>query len=102
MTAQFNERYLNAYGSEPHTLAAIAYDAVAVVGALIRSANAEGVTNTFSAERLTNPAGFAGVNGVFRFKTNGTNERALAVMQVDSGEADMLDPAPRNFGGLGY
>jgi hypothetical protein len=102
LTAQFNERYLNAYGSEPHNLAAIAYDAVAAVGALIRSSAAEGATDTFSAERLTNPAGFIGVNGVFRFRADGQNERGLAILKVDTGTAVVVDPAPRNFGGFGF
>jgi ABC-type branched-subunit amino acid transport system substrate-binding protein len=102
LTAQFNERYLNAYGTEPHNLAAIAYDAVAAVGALIRSSAAEGATDTFSAERLTNPAGFIGVNGVFRFRADGQNERGLAILKVDTGTAVVVNPAPRNFGGYGF
>jgi len=102
LTAQFNERYLNAYGTEPHNLAAIAYDALAAVGALVRTAAAEGAVDTFSAERLTNPAGFVGVNGVFRFRTDGQNERGLAILKVDTGSAVVIEPAPRNFGGFGY
>ncbi|OUS05698.1 hypothetical protein A9Q96_10885 [Rhodobacterales bacterium 52_120_T64] len=102
LTAQFNERYLNAYGAEPHNLAAIAYDAVAAVGALVRSAAAEGATDAFSAERLTNPAGFIGVNGIFRFRADGQNERGLAILKVDTGTGVEVDPAPRNFGGFGF
>lgn len=102
LTAQFTERYLNAYGTEPHNLAAIAYDAVAAVGALIRSSAAEGATDTFSAARLTNPAGFIGVNGIFRFRADGQNERGLAILKVDTGSAVVVDAAPRNFGGFGF
>ena len=102
MTAKFNARYLNTYGTDPHNLAAIAYDAVAVVGALIKSAAAQGVTDTFSPERLTNPAGFVGVNGIFRFTADGKNQRGLAILKVDSGSAIVIDAAPRNFGGLGF
>lgn len=102
LTAQFTERYLNAYGTEPHNLAAIAYDAVAAVGALIRSSAAEGATDTFSAARLTNPAGFIGVNGIFRFRADGQNERGLAILKVDTGSAVVVDVAPRNFGGFGF
>lgn len=102
LTALFNQRYLEAYGTEPHNLAAIAYDAVAVVGALINSAATQGVTDTFSTERLTNPAGFVGVNGVFRFTPDGKNERGLAILKVDSGDAVVIEAAPRNFGGLGF
>lgn len=102
LTAQFNERYLTAYGAEPHNLAAIAYDSVAAVGALIRSSAAEGAMDTFSAERLTNPAGFIGVNGIFRFRADGQNERGLAILKVNTGETEVVVVAPRNFGGFGY
>ena len=33
----------------------------------------------FSDEVLTNPSGFAGIDGVFRFRPDGTNQRGLAV-----------------------
>ncbi len=103
LTAQFDERYLARHGVEPHNLAAIAYDAVAAVGALIKTAQAEGTTDTFSRERLTNPNGFIGVNGIFRFTPDGMNERGLAVLKVDKGDAVVVDPAPRSFGGsFGY
>ena len=75
---------------------------MAAVGALIRSSAAEGATDTFSAERLTNPAGFIGVNGIFRFRADGQNERGLAILKVDTGTAVVVDPAPRNFGGYGF
>lgn len=103
LTAQFDQRYLAAHGVEPHNLAAIAYDAVAVVGALIKTANAQGATDTFSARRLTDPGGFVGVNGIVRFTADGLNERGLAILKVDHGDAVIVDPAPRSFGGLlGY
>ena len=31
---------------------------------------------------LTNSSGFAGIDGLFRFRPDGTNQRGLAVMQV--------------------
>ncbi len=33
-------------------------------------------------EVLTNPSGFAGIDGVFRFRPDGTNQRGLAVLRV--------------------
>lgn len=100
--AQFNGRYLAAYGTEAHNLAPLAYDAVAAVGALIKSARAEAATDTFSADRLTNPAGFVGVNGIFRFTRDGLNQRGLAILSVEQGSAVVIQPAPRNFGGAGF
>ena len=49
---------------------------------------------------LTNPSGFAGIDGVFRFKPDGTNERGLAVMRVAAGGADR-QPDAEMFGGSG-
>jgi len=101
LTLQFETRYQLAYGEEAHQLSGLAYDGIAAVGAMISAARASGDTNAFSPERLTDPAGFAGVTGIFRFKADGTNERGLAIMKVENGVATMISPAPRSFGGVG-
>ncbi|MBL4806560.1 MAG: penicillin-binding protein activator [Rhodobacteraceae bacterium] len=98
---QYQTRYQLAYGTEAHSLSGLAYDGVAAVGAMINAAKAAGDTNAFSIQRLTDPAGFAGVTGIFRLRSNGTNQRALAIMQVDNGIATMISSAPRSFGGSG-
>ena len=51
----------------------------------------------YSERALTNVSGFNGVDGVFRFRPDGTNERGLAVMQIDNGAAKVISPAPRSF-----
>ena len=89
----FRTRYTLAYNKPPHPLAGIAYDAVAMIGSLV----AQGGSTPFSKERLTQPAGFAGVNGVFRLLPDGTNERALAVVQIVNNRVKVIDPAPRSF-----
>jgi len=48
---------------------------------------------------LTNPSGFRGADGVFRFLPDGRNERGLAVMQIGNGTTTILAPAPRDFAG---
>lgn len=96
---QFRSRFEAKYGVPPHDLAGIAFDAVAAVGALIGQSRAAGDSYPFSPEKLTGPNGFAGVNGIFRLKPDGTNERGLAVMQIIAGAASIVDPAPRSFGG---
>jgi ABC-type branched-subunit amino acid transport system substrate-binding protein len=101
LTLQFETRYQLAYGIDAHRLSGLAYDGVAAVGAMISSARAAGENNAFSRERLTDPAGFAGVTGIFRFKADGTNERGLAIMQVENGVANMISAAPRSFGAAG-
>ena len=51
---------------------------------------------------LTQGAGFAGVNGPFRLLPDGTNERGLAVAQIQNNQVIVIDPAPRSFGGTGF
>jgi hypothetical protein len=50
---------------------------------------------------LTGSSGFAGADGVFRFRQDGTNERALAVSEIRGGAATTVSPAPRNLGQSG-
>jgi ABC-type branched-subunit amino acid transport system substrate-binding protein len=90
----FSGRYRTKYGSEPVRTATLAYDAVALVAALART---QGPTR-FSPDVLTNPSGFAGIDGLFRFRADGTNERGLAVMRVASGGGAAVAGSPKSFG----
>ncbi len=94
---QFAARYQAAYGASPHPIAGLAYDAVAAIGALVSRGQSDALTGA----ALTQPSGFAGVNGVFRLMPNGTNERGLAVAQVQNNQVIVIDPAPRSFAGAG-
>jgi len=94
----FQARYQAAYGAAPHPIAGLAYDGIAAVGALVRS----GRSDALSGAALTQSSGFAGVSGVFRLKSDGTNERALAVAEVRNRQVVVIDPAPRSFGGAGF
>ena len=48
---------------------------------------------------LTTPAGFAGVDGLIRFRGDGVTERALAVLEVQRAGSMLIDPAPAAFNG---
>jgi ABC-type branched-subunit amino acid transport system substrate-binding protein len=91
--AAFSQRYQARYGSEPVRTSTLVYDATAMVAALMRSHGGQPITN----EMLTNPSGFAGIDGIFRFKADGTNERGLVVMQVAGGSGQIVSPAPKSF-----
>lgn len=95
--AQFEARYRAAYGEAPHPLAGLAYDGVQAVGSLLASGRSDALTR----RALTQPSGFAGASGVFRLLPDGTNQRALAVAQVQNNQVTVLDPAPRRLGGAG-
>ena len=97
LTAQFDSRYQSNFGKPAHPLASLAYDGMAVVGALVKEAAAEGADDPFSDARLTQASGFAGINGAIRFLPNGLNERALAIFQIADGEMTVIAPASGGF-----
>jgi ABC-type branched-subunit amino acid transport system substrate-binding protein len=91
----FAARYRARYKQDPVRTATLAYDAVALVAALAKTQNGP---QRFSAQVLTNPSGFSGIDGLFRFRADGTNERGLAVLRVTSSGAQIISPPPRTFG----
>ncbi len=90
----FAGRYRSRFGGEPVRTATLAYDAVALVAALARTQGPQ----RFSSDVLTNPSGFAGIDGLFRFRADGTNERGLAVMRVATGGSVAVAGSPKSFG----
>lgn len=90
----FAARYRARYGQDPVRTATLSYDAVALVAALVKTQG----TQRFTEQVLTSSSGFAGIDGVFRFRPNGTNERGLAVLQIAPGAPRVISPAPKSFG----
>ena len=90
----FSGRYRAKFSADPVRTATLAYDAVALVAALARTQGGQ----RFSPETLTNPSGFAGIDGLFRFRADGTNERGLAVMRVATGGSQPVAGSPKSFG----
>jgi ABC-type branched-subunit amino acid transport system substrate-binding protein len=89
----FGVKYHQTFGSEPPQLAALAYDAVSLVALL-----APGTPyHRFTPAALTDPNGFTGVNGIFRFHADGSIERGLAVLAVEPGGFTVVSPAPITF-----
>jgi branched-chain amino acid transport system substrate-binding protein len=95
----FSARYRSRYNQDPARTATLAYDAVALVAALVKTQ--PDPQQRFSQTILTNPSGFTGIDGLFRFRPDGTNERGLAVLRVSSGGPQILAPPPRSFGTSG-
>jgi hypothetical protein len=91
--ADFERRFLATYGRAPNRLATLAYDGVGLAGHLARLKPG----GDFSAEAITNPNGWTGVDGIFRFLSNGRSERALAVIEVQPGRNTVVSPAPTTF-----
>ena len=90
-------RYSQRFNKDPVRTATLAYDAVALVAALVKTQGPQ----RFTEQVLTSSSGFAGIDGLFRFRHDGTNERGLAVMQVSPTGGQIISPPPSAFGGSG-
>jgi branched-chain amino acid transport system substrate-binding protein len=93
----FSTRYRARYGEDPVRTATLSYDAVSLTAALVKTQGPQ----RFSEQTLSNPSGFSGIDGIFRFKTDGTNERGLTVVRVTPSGPQVVSPAPRAFSGSG-
>ena len=89
----FTQRYRARYGQDPVRTATLSYDAVALVAALVKTQG----TQRFTEQVLTTSSGFSGIDGVFRFRSDGLNERGLAVLRVAPGGGQIISPAPKSF-----
>ena len=91
---QMRTRYRARYGAAPSRLASLGYDAV-LMAARVSGSWQPG--QPFPMFALTDPQGFMGIDGVFRFNPNGVAERQLEVLQVNAGGLSVVSPAPRSF-----
>jgi ABC-type branched-subunit amino acid transport system substrate-binding protein len=96
--SDFSNRYRELHAEAPPRLATLAYDATALAAVLSRSA----LGPDFAPATLTQPNGFAGIDGIFRLTPEGSVERGLAVLEVQREGAVVIDPAPRRFEELGF
>jgi len=94
---RFREKFEGIYGYEPPRLTTLAYDATALAGVLARKGLINGNQPAFDQASITNPNGFAGIDGIFRFGSNGVVERGLAILEFKGGEIQVIDPAPKTF-----
>ncbi|NIA72001.1 penicillin-binding protein activator [Pelagibius litoralis] len=94
----FSNRYRQAYGRTPPRVASLGYDAVALAAVLDRRARNEGAFLIYTAESITQPVGFSGIDGIFRFLPDGQVQRGLAILELQPDVFGEVDPAPQAFG----
>lgn len=93
----FDAKYRGIFGTQPPQLATLSYDAISLVALL-----APGEPyHRFTRAALVDPNGFAGVDGIFRFKEDGTADRGLAILQVEPEGFRVIEPAPTTFQAIG-
>ena len=98
----FSQRYQAHFGVAPPRVASLGYDSTALAAVLTRQAEAAGQAVVFDRPSLTQPDGFAGVDGIFRFRPDGTPERGLSVQELQRGKILERAAAPSSFAGAIY
>ena len=96
MYKQLAAKYSARFGQKPYRLASIGYDAVLLT---VRIAADWQPGDAFPADRLLDKDGFTGVDGAFRFRSDGAADRTLVVQQIGPGGFTIVSPAPKGFGG---
>jgi ABC-type branched-subunit amino acid transport system substrate-binding protein len=91
---KFAGMYRTRFGTSPLRISSLGYDSVLLVA---RVAQNWKIGSSFPVGRLTDPEGFVGVDGAFRFFANGQSERMLEVQEVQAGKYVIIEPAPSTF-----
>lgn len=89
----FQDLYYRQYKHNPLRIYTLAFDAVQVLAQLSQK-HAE---DPFNLDYILNKQGFVGIDGLFRFNSDGDTERGLAVYTFVGGEFKALSRAPKSF-----
>ena len=93
ITKKYIARYEDAFSTKPPRLFSLGYDAMALIANIVRNQHAPKFSNSI----LTNPNGFNGIDGIFRFHQSGLAERGLAVYEIKTGSFVKIEPSPKTF-----
>jgi len=91
---QYAAKYRARFGKAPLRLSSLGYDSVLLVARVARDWQPG---TRFPVAQLTDPQGFIGVDGAFRFNPNGLTDRMLEVQEVQAGKFVTVSPAPSQF-----
>jgi branched-chain amino acid transport system substrate-binding protein len=91
---QYATKYRARFGKAPLRLSSLGYDSVLLVARVARDWQPG---TRFPVAQLTDPQGFIGVDGAFRFNPNGLTDRMLEVQEVQAGKFVTVSAAPSQF-----
>lgn len=94
MFNQLRSRYRARYGVNPYRLASLGYDAVLLA---VRIGKDWRIGRPFPQVELRDPGGFAGVDGAFRFGSDGIAQHSLEVREVSATGSTVVSPAAKGF-----
>ena len=91
---QYATKYRARFGKAPLRLSSLGYDSVLLVARVARDWRPG---TRFPIGQLTDPQGFIGVDGAFRFNPNGMTDRMLEVQEIQPGKFVTVSAAPSQF-----
>lgn len=91
---QYAVQYRSRFGKAPLRLSSLGYDAILLTN---RVAQNWRLGTTFPIANLTDPGGFIGVDGAFRFSGDGQSDRMLEVQEIRKGAFATIDAAANVF-----
>ena len=94
---RYQARYKDTFGSIPSEISSLSYDAIALIGTLLQKNSSSISVHKFPRKYFLDQNGFVGINGIFRFKSNGVIERSLSIAEVESGSFKIIDEARKAF-----
>lgn len=87
---KFEDRFFKAYGYKPYKISAFAYDSIALAYKLSKQ-------DKLNSDSVESSNGFVGVSGVFRFLSDGSNERLFSIYHVVNNSLTEIDSAPKGY-----
>jgi len=93
----FENRFISTYGIRAPRLSSLAFDATALAAVLAKRGLQTNGRPAFDKRSISNPNGFSGLDGIFRFRPNNTAERGLAILEFRRGQIVVIDEAPKTF-----
>lgn len=91
---RYSDSYKSRFGANPYRISTLGYDAVLLT---LRVARDWKVGRNFPVSKLREDGGFLGLDGPFRFGSNGVVERAMEVREIRDGDIVVVDAAPARF-----
>ncbi|HWK41507.1 MAG TPA: penicillin-binding protein activator [Croceibacterium sp.] len=91
---QFVTSYESRFGEQPFRIATLGYDAVLLT---LRVAREWQPGRAFPTARMLGTDGFLGLDGPFRFRSDGVGERAMEVRRVGTSSVTVAEEAPARF-----
>ena len=91
---RYSDSYKTRFGASPYRISTLGYDAVLLT---LRVARDWKVGRNFPVSKLREDGGFLGLDGPFRFGSNGVVERAMEVREIRDGDVVVVDAAPARF-----